>query len=148
MKRKVDRAFKSDKVVGLNLKRKDSEALIDFISVLPGVLDKVCNPDNIQAGFIKNGMLDPESKQYPSFNGMFSTCRSYPTIESYMNIRRRIGNLVKQYGKYGKADDAFPGQLIIKRDEGLNSEEILRDAEALHLRRATVINHQVMIEKR
>ena len=100
MKHKVYRAFKSDKVAGLNLKRKDSEALIDFISALPGVLDKVCNPDNIQAGFIKNGMLDPESKQYPSFNGMFSTCRSYPTIESYVNIQRRIGGLVKQYDKY------------------------------------------------
>ena len=30
----------------------------------------------------------------------------------------------------------------------MNGEEILRDAEALHLRLATVINHQAMIEKR
>ena len=69
-------------------------------------------------------------------------------IESYMNIHRRISKLVKQCDKYGKADDVFLDQLNIKRDEDLNGEQVLRDAEGLHLRRATIINHQATIEKR
>ena len=148
MKHKVDKAFKSDKVGGLNLKQKDSEALIDFISVLPGVMDKVCTRDNIQSGFNKNGMLDPESRRYPSFNGMFSTCRANPTIESHMEIRSKIGALMKQYDEHGETDEAFLDQLSIRRDIGLNGEEILRNAEAMHLRRATTINDRALVEKR
>ena len=148
MKNRVCKAFKFDQVAALNLKPKDNAALVDFISVLPGVLDKLCTPDNIQAGFIRNGMLDPESKRYPSFNGMFAACRSNPTIESYLKICRSIGNLVRKYDKYGEADEEFLELLNIKRDQGLSVEEILRNAEALHLRRATVINHQALVEKR
>ena len=79
---------------------------------------------------------------------MFSTCRSNPTIESYLNIRSRIGDLVKEYNTHGEVDDAFLDKCTIKCDVGLNREEILRNAASLHLRRATVINHRALVEKR
>ena len=94
MKRKVDKAFKSEDVKGLKLPRTKNEAVIDFIAVLPGVMSKVCTPGNIQSGFIKNEMLDPDALRFPSFNGMFSTCRSHPSAESYYNIRNQIGKIV------------------------------------------------------
>ena len=93
-------------------------------------------------------MLDPKSLQYPSFNGMFLTCRSNPTIESYLNIRKRIGDLVMEYNTHVKADNAFLDNCNNKHDVGLNGEEILRDTASLHVRRATVINHQALVEKR
>ena len=148
MKRRVHKAFKSEDVEGLTLARKDREALIDFISVLPGILGKVCTPENIQTGFIKNGMLDPQARRFPSFNAMFSTCRSNPRIEDYMNIRNQIGKIVSQYDKHGEADDVFFDGCNIRRDVGIRGEEILRNASGLHLRRATIINHRALIEKR
>ena len=62
------------------------DGLIDLISVFSRLLSTVCTPDNIQTGFITNGMLDCHVRRYPYFNGMFATCKSNPTIEQYANI--------------------------------------------------------------
>ncbi len=47
MKRRVHKAFKSDKLSGLKLSHTKTEALIDFIAVFPGILSQTCTPDNI-----------------------------------------------------------------------------------------------------
>ena len=93
-------------------------------------------------------MLDSDALCFPSFNGMFSTCRSHPSSESYYNIRNQIGKIVTQYDQHSEADDVFLDGCNIRRDVGLRGEEILRDASALHLRRATIINHRDIFEKR
>ena len=53
-----------------------------------------------------------------------------------------------QYDQHGEADDVFFDGCNIRRDVGLRGEEILCDALVLHLRRATMINHRDLIEKR
>ena len=148
IKRKINAAFKSNRLCGLKLSHTKREALIDFIAVFPGILSKVCTPSNIQSGFIKNGMIDAESLRYPSFDGMFSTCKSNPTIEAYSNIRSQMGDIVLQYDRHGEADEDFLDGCRIRRDIGPRGDEILRNANSLHLRRATIINHKCIVEKR
>ena len=84
----------------------------------------------------------------PILQRFFSTCKSNPTVEEYSNIQRQAGKLVKQYDEYGEADEDFLDSCHIKRDTGPRGEEIVRDAKALHLRRATVINHVAICERR
>ena len=145
MKRKTHEGFKSDKLFGLKFSHSRKHACIDLISVIPNVLTKFCTPDKLQSGFIKNGMLDAKSRTFPSFNGMFSTCKSNPTIEVYDHIHSLIGDLVLQYDKHGNADNNFLDACHIKRDEG---EGAMRDSNALHLRRATIANHSAIVESR
>ena len=93
-------------------------------------------------------MLDPFALRFPYFNGMWATCKSNPTKEAYTNIRNQIGDLVLQYDKYGEADEEFLDQCKIKVDTDLQGEEVRRDAKGLHLRRATIINHSAIVQKR
>ncbi len=53
-----------------------------------------------------------------------------------------------QYDEYGEADEEFLDECNIQRDIGPRGEEILRDSSAAHLRRATVMNHHAIVEKR
>ena len=92
-------------------------------------------------------MLDKYLRKYPSFDAIFATCKGNPTIEEYEHIRSLLGDLVLQYDNYGEADDDFLDQCKIKRDVGLKGEDVLRNSQALHLRRATIVNHPVIKER-
>ena len=142
-KTKVENAFKSDKLCGLKLSHNKYHSLIDLISVFPRVLGIACTPDNIESGFIKNGMIDAEegSRRFPSFNGMFATCKSNPTAEEYKRMRSQLVEYILQYDEYGKADDTVLDTWDIEDDTGPNGEVVRRDSDALHLCRATVVNH-------
>ena len=93
MKRKTHQGFKSDKLHGLKFSHARESAYVDLVSITPNMLTECCTPDKLQSGFIKNGMLDKESRKFSSFNGMFSTCKVNPTIEDYDKMHRLIGDL-------------------------------------------------------
>ena len=73
--------------------------MIDLIAVLPRTLAKALTVSNVQSGFIKNGGIDKEVKQYPSFNGMWKTMQTNPTTAQYDCMKQVIGGTVKEMKK-------------------------------------------------
>ena len=53
-----------------------------------------------------------------------------------------------QYDNHGETDDDFLDVCKTRRDIRPRREEIMRDGKSLHLRRATIINHESIVEKR
>ena len=107
-----------------------------------------CTLDNIRSGFIKNGIIDAESLRYPSYNGLFFTCKEPPRVEIYNHIRNMTPTIIKQFDEYGEADEVFLDSIDIPIDIGPNEEVVMRDTGWEHLRRVRYLNHAHLVEQR
>jgi hypothetical protein len=67
LKKEVQRALLDILKNTLQLQKTHSDALIDFLSVIPRVLAKVATPDVIREGWLEGGYADFQSKQEPDF---------------------------------------------------------------------------------
>jgi hypothetical protein len=67
LKKEVQRALLDILKNTLQLQKTHSDALIDFLSVIPRVLAKVATPDVIREGWLEGGYADFRSKQEPDF---------------------------------------------------------------------------------
>jgi len=124
-KRKIHEAFQSDRLAGLKLTHTKTHALIDFISVLPRILSTACTVDNIKKGFLVNGTIDEEVHQYPSWNGVLSTCKRNPSDEEYLNIFDTYPDFLRQCDKEGgNADEDFHDLRGMMRDKNHHGSSI------------------------
>ena len=84
MKRIVQHVFvKLHEEQRLDLIANKKTLLIDFIASIPAMGIKVATRDNIQHGFIANGLVDEIYKRYPTFNKILATCRRNPKTDDY-----------------------------------------------------------------
>ena len=111
----------------MELSHTKREDLIDLIAVFPGVANGACAPDNYRSGFIKNVMIDAKSLRYPSFTGLYSTCKDNPPVKICSQIHNMNPTIIKKFDEFGEADEVFLDSINIQRDIGPNGEEVMRD---------------------
>ena len=58
----------------LNLNPNKKKSLIDFRSYIPSIFTRVATRENIQHGFVANGLIDSKHKRYLDFDAMLATC--------------------------------------------------------------------------
>ena len=148
MKKKVHKAFKSDKLCGLNLKRSAKDSVVDLIAVLPGVLSKVVTPESCQEGYVKNGAIDKHALRFPSFNGAYATMKQNPKADRYKHMRNNLVEMIKHYDEFGKANEDFLDSLGFQTGVGADGKELRRGKGGDHLQRAMVMNHPQVKGKR
>ena len=64
---------------GLNIDRnqRKKKSLIDFLRCLREMLEKTTTKEHLQSPFVEAGMIDEESKIFPTFDGLISTCKKW-----------------------------------------------------------------------
>ena len=67
----------------LDLKAIKKKSLIDFVASIPVMVTKAATRDNIQHGFIANGLVDETYNRYPDFNNILATCRKNSKTDDY-----------------------------------------------------------------
>ena len=84
MKRIVQQAFVTlHEEQRLDLKANKKKSLIDFVASIPAMVTKAATRDNIQHGFIANGLVDDKYKRYPDFNKILTIYRRNPKVKDY-----------------------------------------------------------------
>ncbi len=79
---RIQEALKECKDI-LHLKPRKFEALVDFLAMLPTMVDEVASPDIIIGGFIACGMIDKDTKSTPDMDMILGTCRRAMTTDEY-----------------------------------------------------------------
>ena len=77
------------------------QALVDFFSILPEMSGKAVTRENILHGFLANGVIDKETKRFPDFDKILSTCRLLPSTEEYNLCVRSFATLFEHQLKFG-----------------------------------------------
>eukprot|EP00978_Attheya_sp_CCMP212_P004819 scaffold10618_cov55-Attheya_sp.AAC.2 len=71
----------------LRLSCNKQASLINYLASTPeSVVTKAVTPCHVQRGFLKNGMIDANSKELPDFDHILSTCRTEIPKELYTKI--------------------------------------------------------------
>ena len=121
MKRIVQQAFvKLHKEQRLELKANKKKSLIDFVASNSAMVTKAAARENIQHGFIANGLVDDKFKRYPDFNKMRSTCRRNPENEDYNRCIETSTYLFDRCLEHGHVPDL---EYIFLRNEGNKSPQ-------------------------
>ena len=77
---------------GLNLDRnqRKKKSLIDFLLCFPEMLEQTMSLDHVQSPFVATGMIDQETKVFPTFDGLIGTCKSWVYISRDVGIPREL----------------------------------------------------------
>ena len=55
------------------LKSQKKKTIINFLATYPTIVTKAAKVEDIQSSFIKNGLLDSNTKVWPDINGLINT---------------------------------------------------------------------------
>ena len=82
--------------------------------------------DNIQHGFIANGLVDDKFKRYPDFNKMLSTCRRNLGNEDYNRCIETFPYLFDRCLEHGHVPDLEFESLGFKQDINIQGNYVRR----------------------
>ncbi len=85
----------------LKLNRKNKKALLGFLSILPKAATKAATVENIEHGFIANGMIDRETKRFPVLGNILNTCRRDVLVKEAEAAIDAFPELLASLNKYG-----------------------------------------------
>ena len=73
---------------GLNLDRnpRKKKALIDFLRCLSEMLEKTMTKEHVMMPFVEAGMIDDDSKIFPTFNGLVDTCKRWGSTSKNIGV--------------------------------------------------------------
>ena len=132
----------------LNLKANTKNALVDFLSTYPTVLQKACPNDTVMKGFIRNGMIDDGSLSLPDLEQVLRSCQnSNLTKEHWDRIISNFPALYEEASKEGLLTDEFLTNLGFKPDTNYAGQVIERpnaiSCESLHRAKSLCISNYV-----
>ena len=84
--------------------------------------------ENIQHGFLSNGLIDSVHHRYPDFNAMLGTCRRLPIKSEYQLCVRSFPQLFDIANFQGHMIDDQLEALGFRRDIDSTGKETRRDA--------------------
>ncbi|KAL7498904.1 hypothetical protein ACHAWT_008594 [Skeletonema menzelii] len=114
------------------------KALLDFLAILPMAATKAATVDNIQHGFIQNGMIDRETKRFPVLANILGTCTRDVLIKELKMLLEAFPDLLDNVNKYGRIPEAVFDHYQFARDKTPSGEEYIRpdSIRQTHMRRA------------
>jgi hypothetical protein len=127
MKNQISHKFALLKEEGkLDLKTKNSNALVDFLSVLPEMVTTAVQNEKIMKGFIGPGMINGKFNKYPDFNKMLATCRRNPTRDEYTTCYSSFIELFNSFGRIGGLEDDVWERLGFPVDKNIHGDNVRR----------------------
>jgi hypothetical protein len=112
----------------LKMSLRKRTALTDFIASTPESVTKAVSPDNIQHGFLENGLIDKKAHELPDFDKMLATCRSEISKELYDKIVSDFPGLLQHQLEHGHVPDSVYQDLGYPMDKDMNGDIVIRDA--------------------
>ena len=122
------KAFKSFKSNGwINLSATKEQALLDFLSCYPAILSKCASANSVQKGFVYNGMVDNNTKNWPDMNSILATCKNLKLRrEEEEKIIESFPKLYEEQMEKGHLSDEFFEGLGFKPDKNYSGKEVRR----------------------
>jgi len=113
----------------LILKQSHLEAIIDYVTTLPEILQKAFSSDIIRQGFIESGYIDANCLRSPDFYQMIrGTTRRVIELEEMENLKKKFVALMHQQLAYGQVEDPKLEAAGITPDRDKDGNIIRRDA--------------------
>ncbi len=128
----------------LHLKPRKFEALVDFLAMLPTMVDEVANPDKIIGGFIACGMIDNETKSTPDMDMILGMCKRTMTTNEYELCQNKFPDLYEYQNQHGHIPDVIFETEGFLQDRNINREIVQCDATIQQklYQRAKCLSHQ------
>jgi hypothetical protein len=126
----VSRIFKKLKAErALNLSLVKEQALIDFVSCYPSILSRSACPTSVAKGFLYNGMIDKNTKNWPDMKAILSTCKNTKlTEEEESKIIQLFPLLYEEQCEKGHLSDQFLEELGFTPDKNFAGNTVRRNA--------------------
>ena len=112
----------------VNLQSGKRRHLIDFLCVLPDIVNRSCTQKNIRQGFIEAGMIDKVAMRFPVFDKILGTCRRNPELTKYDVIKSNFGTFFEAACEDGIVSEQIYEDLSIRRDSNIHGDDVFRNA--------------------
>ena len=77
-----------EKGLNLNGNYRKKNALIDFLSCVPEMLEACLKKKFIKQSFVESGMIDAETGTVPVFDKLMGTCKRYVSVDSKVGLKK------------------------------------------------------------
>ena len=111
----------------VNLQSGKRRHLIDFLCVLPDIVNRCCTQKHIRQGFIEAGMIDKVAMRFPVFNKILATCRRNPEKTEYDVIKSNFATFFEAACEDGLVPEQLYEDLVIRRDSNIHGDDVLRN---------------------
>lgn len=148
---KIAIAIKQLEVNGdLQLNRRNKKALLGFLSILPKAATKAATVENIEHGFIANGMIDRETKRFPVLANILNTCKRDILLKEVEAAIDAFPELLASLNKYGYVPEELFDKYEFAVDTSRDGKEFIRNnsIQSEHMNRAKWLTHLHEIERR
>ena len=126
MKKLLMQAF-NDVLECVHLPSAKRRHLIDFLCVLPDILNKCCTQKHIRQGFVEAGMIDNKHYRYPVFNKILATCRRNIEQSEYDLVNNHFGEFFEEASRDGIVSERIYNELGVRVDKDMHDKDVLRD---------------------
>ena len=111
----------------VNLPSGKRRHLIDFLCVLPDIVNRCCTQKHIRQGFIEAGMINKEAMRFPVFDKILATCRRNPERTEYDLIKSNFGTFFEAACEDGLVPEQLYEDLDIRRDSNIHGDDVFRN---------------------
>jgi hypothetical protein len=134
----------------LQLNGKNKKALLGFLSILPKAATKAASVENIEHGFIANGMIDRETKRFPVLANILNTCKRDILVKEAEAAIDAFPELLTSLIKYGYVPEELFDKYEFAVDTSKDGKEFIRNnsIRSEHMNRAKWLTHPHEIERR
>ena len=148
-KERLKKQFKE--LHGLKLPTKKLNAIVDFLAVLPDVLQKAITAKYITDSYRDTGWIGKGKgpNSWPTIEGFYQQVRRKVSKEEKELVRRSLPKLAEHYHAHGHVPDSVFSELGFDPDKHLSTgEDVHRSSDADHLQRGKSIGHPYQRQKR